>query len=284
MSDSRSRCPRSSLPGLPWALLTCCCASATGGPVVLSMADVRAPALRAGSLITGYDSALVSIAAIMERDLGLPDVQATRYFYPDRDAFRGALQANGYDEAFARDAAATLSGIGGFRRVLLNDATLRWLDWPPRIAFLAHELTHTVQYEFSGGRRGTSEQWLRDGFAEWVEVHVLDVLGLTTWPQARRLASERVRDAARRRPPPAFAEMVTYPDWVRLIQREGAEEAVYAQALIAVDLLIAGRGLASVIQYFRLFSGSEDRLGHFKTAFGESLSEFEAVFRSRIER
>jgi hypothetical protein len=260
------------------------CATGAGGPVVLSMADLRAPAVRVGEWITGYDSAVVSIAAIMERDLSLPDVQATLYFYSDRDAFSEALREHGYDEAFARDAAATLSGIGGFRRVLLNDATLRWLEWPQRIALLAHELTHTVQYEFSGGRRGTSEQWLREGFAEWVEVHVLDVLGLTTWAEARRLAAERVRDAARRRAPPALAEMVTYPDWVRLIQREGAEEAVYAQALMAADLLIERRGLPAVLAYFRAFRESEDRLGHFRRAFGEDLSGFEAVFRERLDR
>ena len=133
------------------------CAATTAGPDVLSIPDVRASPVRVGEWIESYDSAVVSIAAIMERDLGLPDVRAALYFYSDRDAFRAALEAQGYEPAFARDAAATLSGIGGFRRVLLNDASLRWLEWPPRIALLAHELTHTVQYELSGGQRGTSE-------------------------------------------------------------------------------------------------------------------------------
>jgi hypothetical protein len=265
-------------------LLAVACGASGGGPVVIAIDAVRAPAVRTGESIMDYGRALASIAAVMERDLGLPEVRASLYFYRDRDAFRLALEAEGYDEAFARDAAATLTGIGGFRRVLLNDAAVRWLEWPPRIALLAHELTHTIQYEFSGGRRGTSEQWLREGFAEWVEVHVLDVLGLTTWNQARRLAADRVRRAARRRPPPAFAEMVTYPDWVRVVQREGAEEAVYAQALMAADLLIERRGLSAVIEYFRLFGGSQDRLGHFRRAFGEDLAEFEVVFRTRLEQ
>jgi len=260
------------------------CVATSAGPVVLSIDDVRAPPVRVGEWIAGYDSAVASIAAIMERDLGLPDVRAALYFYSDRDAFRRALEAEGYNAEFARDAAATLSGIGGFRRVLLNDATLRWLEWPPRIALLAHELTHTVQYEFSGGQRGTSEQWLREGFAEWVEVYVLDTLGLTTWDQARAIASRRVRDAARRRPPPSFPEMVTYPDWVRVIQRAGEEEPVYAQALMAVDLLIERHGRAAVIEYFRLFSGSQDRLANFSSAFGEDLSAFEAIFREHLAR
>jgi hypothetical protein len=177
----------------------------------------------------------------LTRDLGLPAIQASLYFYDDRAAFQQALELDGYEPGFARDAADTLSGIAGFRRVILNDANLRWLEWPNRVALLAHELTHTVQYEFSRGRRSTSEQWLREGFAEWVEVYVMDVLDFTTWNQARAIAVQRVRDAARRQPPPAFVDMVTYPQWVRTVQRSG-EAAVYAQALLAADLLIARHG------------------------------------------
>ena len=257
------------------------CTASTGGPVVLSIPDVRAPSVRVGPWIDTYESAVVSIAEILERDLGLPAIQASLYFYADQTAFRQALELDGYEPAFARDAAATLSGIAGFRRVVLNDANLRWLEWPNRIALLAHELTHTVQYEFSRGRRSTSEQWLREGFAEWVEVYVMDVLDFTTWNQARAIATQRVRDAARKQPPPTFAEMVTYPDWVRTVQRSG-EEGVYAQALIAADLLIARHGRDAVVGYFRLFEVSEDRLANFRAAFGEDLVAFEAVFRNHL--
>lgn len=259
------------------------CTASRGGPTVLSIPDVRAPSVRVGAWIDTYDSAVVSIAAILERDLGLPAIQASLYFYADRTAFQQALELDGYEPGFARDAAATLSGIAGFRRVVLNDANLRWLEWPNRVALLAHELTHTVQYEFSGGRRSTSEQWLREGFAEWVEVYVMDVLDFTTWDQARTIATQRVRDAARKQPPPGFPEMVTYPDWVRTVQRSG-EAAVYAQALLAVDLLIARHGRDTVVGYFRLFEASEDRLANFRAAFGEDLAAFEAVFRDHLAR
>jgi hypothetical protein len=250
---------------------------------VLSIPDVRAPSVRVGAWIDSYDSAVVSIAEIMEGGLGLPTIQASLYFYADQTAFQRALELDGYEPAFARDAAAILSGIAGFRRVVLNDANLRWLEWPNRVAMLAHELTHTVQYEFSRGRRSTSEQWLREGFAEWVEVYVMDVLDLTTWDRARAIASQRVRDAARRQPPPTFAEMVTYPDWVRTVQRSG-EAAVYAQALLAADLLIARHGRDSVVGYFRRFEESEDRLANFRAAFGEDLASFETVFRDHLSR
>jgi hypothetical protein len=259
------------------------CASGAGGPIVLSVPEVRAPSVTVGAWIDNYDSAVVSIAEILTRDLGLPAIQASLYFYDDRAAFQQALELDGYEPGFARDAADTLSGIAGFRRVILNDANLRWLEWPNRVALLAHELTHTVQYEFSRGRRSTSEQWLREGFAEWVEVYVMDVLDFTTWNQARAIAVQRVRDAARRQPPPAFVDMVTYPQWVRTVQRSG-EAAVYAQALLAADLLIARHGRDAVIGYFRLFETSEDRLGNFRTAFGEDLAVFETAFREHLAR
>ena len=259
------------------------CAASTGGPTVLSIPDARAPSVRVGAWIDSYDSAVVSIAEIMERDLGLPSIQASLYFYDDQAAFQRALELDGYEPSLARDAAETLSGIAGFRRVVLNDANLRWLEWPNRIALLAHELTHTVQYEFSRGRRSTSEQWLREGFAEWVEVYVMDVLDITTWTQARGVAAQRVRDAARKQPLPSFAEMVTYPDWVRTIQRTG-ESAVYAQALLAADLLIARHGRDAVVGYFRLFENSEDRLANFRAAFGQDLPAFEAALAEHLAR
>lgn len=100
-------------------------------------------------------------------------------------------------------------------------------------------------------------------------MYVLDVLGLTDWNRARSIAARRVRDAVRKRPPP-FREMVTYPQWVRVIHDAG-EEAIYAQALMAVDLLIMRHGRPAVVHYFRLFDASEDRLSNFREAFGEDL-------------
>ena len=90
--------------------------------------------------------------------------------------------------------AQTLVAVSGYRRVLINDAAVRELPWPYRIALLAHELTHTIQYEWGGGTRGTSEQWLREGFADWVEMETLVALGFTTREQARATVIRRLRD------------------------------------------------------------------------------------------
>ena len=115
------------------------------GGIVLSIPDVRAQSVRVGAWIDSYDSAVVSIAAIMERDLGLPAIQASLYFYADRNAFQQALEL---DELQAGVGPRRCDAVGHRRlqRVVLNDANLHWLEWPNRVALLAHELTHTVQY------------------------------------------------------------------------------------------------------------------------------------------
>jgi hypothetical protein len=253
------------------------CAGGAAWPRTVTTTDLQARPTTQGSWIVDYDTALVSIARVMHEDLGLPVVPVELHFYRDRDAFRAALEADGYDGELALDAAATMSAITGHRRVLLNDAELRPLDWPFRIALLAHELVHTVQYELAGGRRGTSEQWLREGFAEWVEVHVLTTLGFTTPAQARRIALDRVRRA---RGLPSLTDMVTFPDWVRAGVKAGGTDGLYAQALLAAGLLVERHGVPTVLEYFRSFEQSDDRLGNFARAFGQDLGTFDEAFRA----
>src|SRR5688500_19229655 len=87
---------------------TGCGASATW-PRVVPIADVRAPALRRGEWSASGEEALASIAAVMSRDLGLPEPQGSLAFHRDRDAFRLAREAGGYDPAVARAAAQPLA-------------------------------------------------------------------------------------------------------------------------------------------------------------------------------
>jgi hypothetical protein len=256
-------------------------ACATGGnwPRILSVEGARAQPTR-GEWIATYDEALASIAAIMTGELGLPPLRASLYFYPDRTAFRAALEADGYPADFARQTASTLSAVSGFQRVLINDQSMEEVGWLFRVALLAHELTHTLQYEFGGGTRGTSDQWLREGFAEWVEVEVMVRLGFTTRLEARRVMLNRLRDAGIRRLP-VLSQMVTFPDWVTLVERFG-QEAVYGHAMLAAEFLLERRGLPAAVSYFELFRASDDRVANFRRAFGQDLREFEAEFNVRL--
>lgn len=269
---------------LGFGLLAAACASTPGGgPRAISLDEIRARPVEPSKGIADDERVLVSIAAVMERDLGLPELRAALHFYPNRQAFRGALEAAGYNSDLARNTAAAMAAIGGFRRVLLNDSALRRLQSSQRIALLAHELTHTVQYEFSSGRRSTSEQWLREGFADWVSVYVLESLDLSTREGTRERALSSLRSAGERRGLPGLSDMVTFPEWVALSARP-AGEAIYEQAFLAVDFLIDRHDLSRVIAYFRLFAESDDRVRNFETAFGEDLPAFEAALRAHLAR
>lgn len=265
-----------------WFTAPGCAATATW-PYVVSLDDARATPVKVGAWIDSYEQALVSIAAIMRDELALPEVQAALQFYKDRAGLRAALEANGYGPELARQTAETMIAVAGPRRVLINEASLRPLEWPHRVALLAHELTHTLQYEWGGGRRGTSEQWLREGFAEWVEVKVLEALRLTTWPQARTLAIRRLRDAGGAASLRPLTELVTFPDWVSAVSRDG-EDAVYAHAMLAAELLVSRHGMDAVVRYFESFAGSGDRLDNFRRAFGQDLDAFDAAAQEALAR
>ena len=251
------------------------CAAAVW-PRVLDVGDIQAPPVARGEWIDTYDTALASIASLMENDLKLPELQATLYFHRDRDAFQAALEADGYSADAARATASTLTAVSGYRKVLINEDALDTAPWPGRVALLAHELAHTLQYEWAGGVRGTSDQWLREGFAEWVEVQALIRFGFTTAPRARGTVAGRIRDAGGARAFPPLSQMVTFADWVGLLRRFD-EEAFYGHAWMATDLLIERHGVSKVIAYFELFAKSNDRLGNFRLAFGQDFQDFEAA-------
>lgn len=273
--------PRIHLPviivvcGLVAAIAASACASPASWPRVVSTVDLRARPAPRGDWISDYETALATITGVMRRDLGLPLAEVSLIFYRDRDAFREALVASGYDPQLAVDAARTMTGIGGSRRVLLNDAVVGELEWPNRVALLTHELVHTLQYEVANGQRGTSEQWLREGFAEWVEVEVLVALAMTTREQARLIAQRRVRTVGSL---PALQTLVTFPDWVRAVQ-DASVAAIYAQAMLAAGLLVERHGVAGVVAYFERSGRSDDRLGNFRDAFGQELAAFEQTFQ-----
>jgi hypothetical protein len=249
---------------------------APAGPRVLSSALVKAhPAARV-EWIGGWDSAMATAIAAMERELGLPRFEVSVYLFPGREAFEAALVRSGYRADFARDTAGTMTAIGGHGAVLINEAKLATAPWERRLGLLAHELTHSLQYELGGGHRGTSDQWLREGFAEWVSVRVLERLQATSIDQVRHAALARLRARRRERLPP-LEHMVTFPQWVALGQGRHAG-TLYDQAFAAVDFLIRRHGLTKAVRYFELFAGSADRRANFRRAFGEDLPAFERAF------
>lgn len=154
-----------------------------------------------------------------------------------------------------------------------------------------------LQYEVGGGKRGTSAQWLREGFAEWMEIAVLEALEQADGAKARKKAIVRLRSHARRRFPmtdpaspfrvwmdqaqtqgrmsvPALGALGSFPDWVEQSRGE-AGPILYDYAFIAVTFLIEEHGVPAVIRYFELFSGRQDHAANFLEVFSETEEDFE---------
>jgi len=259
------------------ALASACAASREPRLVTVPDPDLR-PVFRLDGIFD-YRAAVATVAAIFERDLGFPPFPVTFRFHPDRDAFEKALLASGYDAALARSTARTMSAVGGHRAVLLNEASLGSMPWSARVALLAHEMGHSLQYELGGGRRGASDQWLREGFADWLSVRVLERLDATSLTAVKVERRRQLRAAGQSRAP-RLAELVTFPQWVEAGGRLGA--TAYALAFLAVDFLLERHGVAGVVEYFRRFASSQDRVGNFRAAFGEDLERFESVLTERL--
>lgn len=268
-------CPFRAWSLVALAALVAGCASGAGRAIELAPhAAGRPPATIEG--IADYERAVAAIAEIFRRDLGFPAFPVTFRLYADGSAFEAALLEAGYDPALARDTAAAMVAVGGYRRVLLNESGLTPLSWPARVSLLAHEMAHSLQYEWGGGVRGHSDQWLREGFAEWVAVRVLERLGAVALEDLRRHRREELRRARPGRLP-ALDEMVTFPQWVAVTGRAGA--LAYTRAFLAVDALVEQHGVAAVAQYFQLFVLSPDRAANFRIAFGGDLASFEVSLR-----
>jgi hypothetical protein len=256
------------------------CAAGAAGHVILLRDLPARPTLSAEWVQSDRAAAAVAMA-VMEQELALPRLDVTLHFFPTRQAFQDALGTVGYDPAFAAETAGRMTAIGGFRRVLINSEALSRADGVARAALFAHELTHSLQYELGGGRRGASPQWIREGFADWVSARVLAALDVQRLEAYRDQRLDEFRDG--RPGPPPLGAMTTFPEWVALAGRPDGR-AIAAKAFLAVDFLIERAGMARVLEYFAVFARSNNAERAFLRVFGEPLGAFEAAFDGRFTR
>lgn len=257
------------------------CAARLEQPRTIVLEDIRARPEPRAEFIDDYEGAFASIGAIAERDLGLPKLQGVVHLVVDREALYGVLQANGADPATARGAADRMLAVGAPRAVYVNLTAFARLNWNARTAVLSHEAVHVAQYELSGGRRSTSDQWLREGFADWVQAHVLDTLGVLTRDGILTRNSRFISRPGRREQLPPLSELADFPAWVAAASSP-ASDLLYPYAYVATDFLIRRHSLEAAIDYFRLFGDSDDRLANFRKAFGEEWSAFDAALHDHV--
>jgi len=235
--------------------------------------------------IATYEKAVHTITRIMVRELDMPlSGPLTVFVYPTREAYADGLVSTGRlaPEQAAKIAAYSVA-VTEHGRLFINDEGMRDLPQSEWLAMIAHELTHHAQYQLSGGRRGRSEQWLREGMADWVACQVLDRLGRTT---LRREREHALREIAA-----AWPELASEPlDLVELGRPRGWEarhiepdgHLVYRLAFLLTDDLIRQHRWPRLLDYFRAFAESEERFDEFRRAFGESLERFGADALARL--
>ncbi len=272
---------------VPLAALALLAAGCAADPRVLPV-RLDAPALEAPARVrplTDYQPAARAISTVMVRELGLPLPSAvTLFIYPTRAAYAdGLIDVGGLPAARAREIAGDSVGLGQHRRLFINEGALGDRSPRARLGLLAHELTHVAQYQLAGGHRGRSEQWLREGMADWVACQVLERLGVSTfrqeWEQAMRAVAvelPRLRDE-----PLNLVELGRTRGWETRHLRSG-DRLTYRLAFLLTDELIGRRGFDRLVTYFRAFADSDDRFGHFQSVFGLSLEEFEASALDRV--
>jgi hypothetical protein len=226
----------------------------------------------------GYAAALAAIMAAFEQALGLPRADVALVLFPNRRAFERGLLDVGYTPGLARSASA-FDAIGGARAVLVNAGVVNGFDRARRVRLLAHELVHSLQYQFSGGTRGASEQWLREGFAEWVACRITAHLGLASFESLREDLLGLLAGARTGLPPAPFDKLATFPQWVEAQQRY--EAPVYAQAFVAAELLIEMRGVPALVRYFERFKDTSEYQRPFAEAFGLERAAFERALVRR---
>ena len=281
------------------APLLIACASA---PRVIALSPVFDSVRPAVNRSTDYPEALAAIASVMVSDLNLPIVEASVTFYPSQVAYEGgvvaeserdlellrkqlgarAQQLKEEDVVFAaRRSAVSSVAVGMHKRVLVNEWQFVKQPWWERMRILAHELTHTVERAWVGGRLTTWDRWLSEGFADWVGYHVLDRLGAQSLAKSREGIVEAAKNARHFQTFPTITQLVTAVEWITWLRTLG-HAATYGQAFLAVDLLVEYKGLPAVVEYFRLFGKLNNRERNFATAFGEPVAKFEDKFNEHL--
>jgi hypothetical protein len=261
--------------GIILAMLAAGCAKSRVPVATAALRSNTSPSARHNA--DSYPAARDAIVETFEK-LGLPRVDVELVLFPNRRSFEQGLVESGYSPALARSASA-FSAIGGARAVFVNAGEVDRLDRTKRIQLVAHELVHSLQYRFGNGTRGASEQWLREGFAEWVSYRVAAQLGLASFDSLRDDLLSVLTDAPFGLQPAPFDGLVTFPQWVDAQRRY--DVPLYTQAFVAVELLIETHDVPTLVHYFEEFKTTDDYQRAFTDTFGEERATFDRAFARR---
>jgi hypothetical protein len=261
------------------ALLLLASVSGCGsGRLVLPIAlgpDATVPPAGSGQALASHEDAVRAVAGVLVHDLVLPvPEQVTVYVYGSRRVFeRGLVQDANVSPARAAELSDFAIGIGKRRQLLLNDegTERHGREW---LRLIAHELAHVCQIELAQGE-GLAEQWLAEGMAEWTAFTVLERLGLDTVAARRALARAGIKNHTALVAARLDLETLGSPRGFTVRHLREGSLPTYQLAFLMADYLIERQGFPTVVEYFRSFSRSQERRRNFRSAFGQTLDEFE---------
>ena len=246
-----------------------------------------------------YPEVLSAISTAMVRELKFPPVQGVVTFYSNYQTFESGLAAE-FDASarraeeragrrqpeavrqqniafLARQRSVTAAAVAINGNVLVHEIAFRRYPWSERVRVLAHEITHVLQRNLAAQRPASWENWLIEGFADWVGYKVLDSLNIENFAKSRQGVVDSVVAGSARQTLPSLIQLHTQADILTWTRTQG-RHAAYGQGMVAIDLLIEEKGMAAVLDYFRKFAELNNRQRNFSEAFGETLENFNDKF------
>lgn len=245
-----------------------CGVTETGRVVAVSNPPVFRP--KSPGEVRSPEAMMAAIITVSSRDLGLPAVEPyDLYLYRSYGAYAGnSYGASPLPEFFVEHTYAQPQA----HRLSLNLASIRNRSWGSVLRYMAHEYAHNVEDAAMGAARAHNE-WLREGFAEWVAAGVMDALG---WESYASSLARAERALARYKPLlPKLSRLEDAGDWASYLTQPKWKARTYSLAFLAVHRLIEKKGVAGMAAYFR----SED----FSGSFGLARSGFEKEMEGAVE-
>ena len=264
-------------------LLILLCDAVRASPLSLPIV-LREPKGVEASSIADYQAALDAILPVLSGRLALPIPRYTLEIHAARDEFEAALVSElKMRPETARSTAGFAKAAVGNYKILVNEAAMSGTDWRERVVILAHELGHATQMELCDHRRWLSrQQWLVEGFAEWVAYQVVDALGIEDATRARERMRGDLRALRRAGAIPALHELASLEQWVASHKEHGFS-APYSFSFLIVDFLADRYSFEALVDFFRRFRSQPDAEANFRAAFGVDMEEFEQTLEDYFD-
>jgi hypothetical protein len=225
--------------------------------------------------LKNHERAVQGIAAILVKDLKLPmPERVTVFVYSSRQVFeQGLIRDANVSPVRAAELSDFAIGVGRRRQLLFNDEAYdhRGREW---LRLISHELAHVSQIELAQGE-GRAEQWLAEGMAEWIAFNVLERLGLDSVQNRRAIATAGIRTHAALVAAKLDLDTLGTPRGFTVRHLKEGSLPTYQLAFLMADYLITRDGFDRTVQYFRGFAHGGGRRDTFRTAFHQTLEQFE---------